>query len=141
MPRGLLRRLSIALTHVRRVWLVAAVTIAVALVSIVTKVVTGWYASGRVGAGPRGRMRAGTVLIARGEFSIVIAGLAVGTNVDAALGPTAAAYVLILAVLGPLLARLNPSLPGWTKRAPGFREQKRRGPLAAPRLDRSAQRR
>jgi hypothetical protein len=36
VPHGLLRRLSIALTHVRRVWLVAAVTIAVALVSIVT---------------------------------------------------------------------------------------------------------
>ena len=36
MPRSLLRHLSIALTHVRRVWLVAAVAIAVTLVSIVT---------------------------------------------------------------------------------------------------------
>ena len=36
MPRGLLRHLSIALTHVRRVWLVAAVAIAVTLVSVVT---------------------------------------------------------------------------------------------------------
>lgn len=36
MGRTLLRHLSIALTHVRRVWLVAAVAIAVALVSIVT---------------------------------------------------------------------------------------------------------
>jgi CPA2 family monovalent cation:H+ antiporter-2 len=50
-------------------------------------------------------------LIARGEFSIVIAGLAAGTTVNAALAPTAAAYVLILAVLGPLLSKFNPPLP------------------------------
>ncbi len=36
MARSWLRHLSIALTHVRRVWLVAAVVIAVALVSVVT---------------------------------------------------------------------------------------------------------
>ena len=36
---------------------------------------TGWYAAGRAGVGPKGRLRAGTVMIARGEFSIVIAAL------------------------------------------------------------------
>ena len=43
-------------------------------------------------------------LIARGEFSIVIAGL--GAGIEPQLGPFAAAYVLFLAVLGPILARL-----------------------------------
>jgi CPA2 family monovalent cation:H+ antiporter-2 len=42
--------------------------------------------------------------VARGEFSIVIAGL--GTALEPQLGPLSAAYVLFLAVLGPLLARL-----------------------------------
>src|SRR6266498_535848 len=46
-----------------------------------------------------------TVLVARGEFSIVIAGLAVAAGVQARLGPLATAYVLTLAVLGPLLTR------------------------------------
>lgn len=41
----------------------------------------------------------------------MIAGLAAGTTVNAALAPTAAAYVLILAVLGPLLAKFNPPIP------------------------------
>jgi CPA2 family monovalent cation:H+ antiporter-2 len=50
-------------------------------------------------------MRAGTVLIARGEFSIVIAGLALASNVEADLVALAAAYVLILAVTGPILTR------------------------------------
>jgi CPA2 family monovalent cation:H+ antiporter-2 len=51
-------------------------------------------------------VRAGTALVARGEFSIVIAGLAAGAaGVDPDLGPTAAAYVLFTAVAGPILTR------------------------------------
>ncbi len=34
---------------------------------------SGWVAAGRAGVGRRGRLRAGTTLVARGEFSIVIA--------------------------------------------------------------------
>jgi CPA2 family monovalent cation:H+ antiporter-2 len=41
----------------------------------------------------------------RGEFNIVIAGLAVSAGTNTRLGPLAAAYVLILAVAGPVLAR------------------------------------
>jgi CPA2 family monovalent cation:H+ antiporter-2 len=43
-------------------------------------------------------------LVARGEFSIIIAALGVG--IEPQLGPLAAAYVLFLAVLGPILMRL-----------------------------------
>ena len=42
-------------------------------------------------------------LVARGEFSIVIAGL--GAGLESQLGPLSAAYVLFLAVLGPILVR------------------------------------
>ncbi|MCE1177700.1 MAG: cation:proton antiporter [Micrococcales bacterium] len=78
--------------------------LALAFVTAVTKVATGWYAAGRAGVRARGRLRAGTALIARGEFSIVIAGLAVSAGI-AAIGPVAAAYVMVLAVLGPVLTR------------------------------------
>ncbi|HSS77360.1 MAG TPA: cation:proton antiporter, partial [Thermoanaerobaculia bacterium] len=44
-------------------------------------------------------------LVARGEFSIVIAGLGVSAGLEPLLGPLSAAYVLLLAVLGPILAR------------------------------------
>jgi CPA2 family monovalent cation:H+ antiporter-2 len=79
--------------------------IGLAVVTALTKIATGWYAAGRVGAGPRGRMRAGSVLVARGEFSIVIAGLALAAGVEPDLVPLAGAYVLILAVTGPILTR------------------------------------
>jgi CPA2 family monovalent cation:H+ antiporter-2 len=84
---------------------VLAVALGLALVTTITKIATGWYAAGRAGAAGRGRLRAGTVLVARGEFSIVIAGLAVGGGADPQLGPLAAAYVMLLAVAGPLLTR------------------------------------
>lgn len=75
-----------------------------ALVTALTKVGSGWYAAGRDGVRTRGRLRAGLTLIARGEFSIVVAGIAVSAGVTV-LGPFVAAYVLILAVVGPVLAR------------------------------------
>jgi CPA2 family monovalent cation:H+ antiporter-2 len=84
---------------------VAATALLLGVVSAATKLGTGWWAARRAGIGPLGRARAGAVLVARGEFSIVIAGLAVAAGEDPRLGPFAAAYVLFLAVLGPLLTR------------------------------------
>lgn len=70
-----------------------------------TKFLTGWLAARRGGIGRRGRIRAGAALIARGEFSIVIAGIGVTVGVEPELGPLAAAYVLLLAIAGPIVAR------------------------------------
>jgi CPA2 family monovalent cation:H+ antiporter-2 len=71
-------------------------------VTAATKVLTGFLAR-RTSVDRRGRLRAGMALVARGEFSIVIAGL--GAGLEPQLGPLSAAYVLFLAVLGPILAR------------------------------------
>jgi CPA2 family monovalent cation:H+ antiporter-2 len=70
-----------------------------------TKLLTGWVGARWAGFGRRAKRRAGAVLVARGEFSIVIAGLGVAGGAAADLGPLAAAYVLILAVAGPVGAR------------------------------------
>ncbi|MEU9676373.1 MULTISPECIES: cation:proton antiporter [Streptomyces] len=74
-----------------------------AIITTFTKIGTGYYAARRAGVGSRGRWRAGGTLVARGEFSIVIAGLAVAT--EPRIGPIATAYVLILVIVGPLTAR------------------------------------
>ncbi|MDH4144743.1 MAG: cation:proton antiporter [Acidimicrobiia bacterium] len=89
------------------VQLPAALPLAVglAVVSAATKLATGWWSAKRAGIERPGRIRAGATLVARGEFSIVIAGIAVAEGIEAELGPLAAAYVLLLAVTGPLLAR------------------------------------
>jgi monovalent cation:H+ antiporter-2, CPA2 family len=82
---------------------VAGLAIALGLVTSLTKVLTGYLAARRAGIGKDGRLRAGMALIARGEFSIVIAGL--GLTIEPDLGPVAAAYVLFLALFGPMAAR------------------------------------
>ena len=79
--------------------------LALAAVTAVTKVLTGAYAARRDGVARPGQIRAGTALIARGEFSLVIIGLA-GSTV-AAIGPVATPYVFILATVGPLLTRFT----------------------------------
>jgi CPA2 family monovalent cation:H+ antiporter-2 len=81
--------------------------LALAAAGLASKIATGWYAARREGVGSRGRLRAGTALVARGEFSIVIIGLA-GAG-GAVLGPLVTAYVIILGVVGPVLARYAPA--------------------------------
>jgi CPA2 family monovalent cation:H+ antiporter-2 len=82
---------------------VLTVAIALGVVSALTKVATGYWAAKRTGTDRRGRLRAGMALTPRGEFSIVIAGL--GAAMEPELGSLSAAYVLFLAVLGPILTR------------------------------------
>jgi CPA2 family monovalent cation:H+ antiporter-2 len=75
------------------------------MVTGLTKLLTGWWAARRAGVDTPGALRAGGVLVARGEFSFIIAGLGVSAGLEPQLGSLSAAYVLLLAVLGPILAR------------------------------------
>ncbi|MGR0319035.1 cation:proton antiporter [Agromyces sp. ZXT2-3] len=79
---------------------------ALAALTILTKLVSGAYAARRAGVGTLGQWRAGLVLAPRGEFSIVIAGLAVGSGIEPALAPLATGYVLITILAGSFLARM-----------------------------------
>ena len=79
---------------------------ALAVVAVGAKIATGWIAGRREGIGTRGRLRAGTALAARGEFSIVIASLGASLADGADLGAVAAAFVLLTAVAGPVSTRL-----------------------------------
>ncbi|GAB3132931.1 cation:proton antiporter [Marisediminicola antarctica] len=77
-----------------------------AVITMATKTFTGYRAAASAGLGIPARWRTGLTLTPRGEFSIVIAGLAVGAGVEPRLAPLATAYVLITVICGPLLARL-----------------------------------
>ncbi len=90
---------------------VALPALGLAILTAFTKVATGWYAAGRSGVGQKGRIRAGTVLIAHGEFSIVIAALGAELVDGPELGALAAAYVLATAIIGPLAAKYADRIP------------------------------
>jgi CPA2 family monovalent cation:H+ antiporter-2 len=96
--------------------------LALAVVTMGTKFLSGYLAARRAGLGRPGRWRTGLTLTPRGEFSIVIAGLAVGAGIEPQLAPLATAYVLITIIVGPLLARIPDS--------PRFKARMRRRALA-----------
>jgi CPA2 family monovalent cation:H+ antiporter-2 len=85
---------------------VLPLAIALTAVTALTKFATGYVAARRGKVKRRGRWRAGLALIPRGEFSVVIAALAVGAGVDARLGPLTAAYVLLTIVLAAAVQKL-----------------------------------
>ena len=86
------------------------------LITTLTKILTGWWAARRAKTSSLEAMRAGVALVARGEFSIVIAGLGVSAGLGPQLGALSAAYVLLLAIIGPILTRvIEPLLPGMAK--------------------------
>lgn len=90
------------------------VAVAAILLTAVTglgKMISGWVAAARTGAGVPGRMRAGTALIARGEFSVVIAALGAGTRDAEELAALTAGYVLLSAITGPLATKYADHLP------------------------------
>ena len=87
------------------------------IVTALTKILTGWWAARRAGIERKGQWRAGAALVARGEFSIVIAGLGVQAGLEPRLSSLSAAYVLFLAVLGPILAKtIEPLLDAVTRK-------------------------
>lgn len=83
---------------------VLVTAVVLAGVTTLTKALTGYWATRGAGLSATTRWRAGLTLVARGEFSIVIAGL--GVAIEPRLGSLATAYVLLMAMVGPLTARI-----------------------------------
>ncbi|ORV18666.1 cation:proton antiporter [Mycobacterium celatum] len=81
------------------------VALALAAVTSATKLATGVFAARRDGVARRGQLRAGTALIARGEFSLIIIGL-VGSSIPG-MAALATSYVFVMAIVGPLVTRFT----------------------------------
>ena len=85
--------------------------VAVAVVlSILLNVTAGIAAARMQGYGRGAAANIGLTILGRGEFSLILATLAAAAGLDDRIGPFVALYVLILAVLGPLLAARSTAL-------------------------------
>lgn len=76
------------------------------VLTTLTKLLTGWWSTQHLELPTINRLCAGVTLIARGEFSLVIAGLGVAAGLESQVGALTAAYVLFSALLGTILTRL-----------------------------------
>jgi len=79
--------------------------LAAVVLTILGNIVSGVWAGRKAGLSYRASLNIGLTIISRGEFSIILANLAKTGGLLAILQPFAALYVLILAVLGPLLTK------------------------------------
>lgn len=83
---------------------VALPVTAAVLVTLVMNVIAGTIGARIYGFGRRAAANAGLTLLGRGEFSLIVATFAAGAGLDPRIAPFVALYVLILAIMGPILA-------------------------------------
>ena len=77
---------------------------AVAL-TILANVVAGMIAGRKAGYSHKASSNIGLTIMARGEFTIIVANLGISAGLASIIKPFSALYVLILAILGPLCAK------------------------------------
>ncbi len=83
------------------VWL----TIGAVVLSIIGNFIAGLVAGRRAGLSHKASSNIGLTIVSRGEFSIILANLAIAGSLMSIIKPFAALYVLILAILGPFLTK------------------------------------
>lgn len=83
------------------VWL----AIGAVIITLIGNYVAGMLAGRSTGLSPKASSNIGLTIVSRGEFSIIIANLGKAGGLLAILQPFSALYVLLLAILGPLLTK------------------------------------
>lgn len=80
-------------------------SLAAVVITLIGNFVAGMLAGKSAGLSPKASANIGLTIVSRGEFSIIMANLGKAGGLMAILQPFAALYVLILAILGPLLTK------------------------------------
>lgn len=83
---------------------VAVPVVIAVLITLVVNVGSGLITASLFGFNQRGAANVGLTVLGRGEFSLILATLALGAGLNSRIGPFVALYVLVLAVLSPMLA-------------------------------------
>lgn len=92
------------------------------VLTLIGNVAAGMLAGKTAGMSPAASLNVGLTIVSRGEFSIIMANLAKAGGLLPVIQPFAALYVLILAVLGPLLTKESERIYGLF--APLFKRKK-----------------
>jgi len=80
-------------------------SIAAVVVTLIGNFAAGMFAGRSAGLSPKASVNIGLTIVSRGEFSIIMANIAKAGGLLAIIQPFAALYVLILAIVGPLLTK------------------------------------
>lgn len=80
-------------------------SLAAVVITLIGNISAGMIAGRKAGLSPKASMNIGLTIMGRGEFSIILVNLGKAGGLASILQPFAALYVLVLAILGPLLAK------------------------------------
>lgn len=108
------------------------ITLGAVALTLVGNFAAGMLAGRSAGLSPAASANVGLTVVSRGEFSIVVASLGAAGGLMGALQPFAALYVLILAILGPLLTRQSQPVARAVFRIGGLFRRRRADDPAAP---------
>ncbi len=95
---------------------VAGPVVVAVVLSIILTVASGLVVAAREGYSRRAAANLALTVVGRGEFSLILATLAIAAGLDPRIAPFVALYVLTLAVLGPLFASRSSLLAAWLPR-------------------------
>ncbi|MFE4951153.1 cation:proton antiporter [Leifsonia sp. NPDC056665] len=101
------------------------VLIAVAM-TLVLNILAGQFVAWLNGFGPQAGINTAVILQNRGEFALILATLSLSAGLDARIVPFAGLYVLIMAVLGPILAANSEKIGGMILRSGSSKRRDRR---------------
>jgi len=104
-------------------------------ITITLNVIAGQFVAWLNKLGPQAGINTAVILQNRGEFALILATLSAGAGLDERLQPFAGLYVLIMAVLGPVLASNSERIGGVVLRT---RRRAEREAAEARRLERDA---
>ncbi|REJ12401.1 MAG: cation/H(+) antiporter [Paenibacillaceae bacterium] len=94
------------------------------VITLIANIVAGMMAGRNAGLSHKASMNIGLTVVARGEFSIIVANLGAAAALAPMLQPFSAMYVLILAIAGPLLAKESKRIYGVLNRIFGWSKAK-----------------
>jgi len=75
------------------------------LITVVSNYIAGLVSGKQAGLSVKSSTNIGLTIMARGEFTIIVAALGVSAGLNPILQPFSALYVLIMAVIGPIIAK------------------------------------
>ncbi|WP_232696950.1 cation:proton antiporter [Brevibacillus daliensis] len=91
------------------VWL----TLGAVLITILGNFIAGMIAGLKAGLSYKASTNIGLTIVSRGEFSIIMANLGIAGGLMPMLKPFSALYVLILAILGPIMTKESKTIYLW----------------------------
>ncbi|WP_454192507.1 cation:proton antiporter [Paenibacillus sp. Marseille-Q7038] len=83
----------------------AWIAVGAVVLTMIGNILAGMIAGRKAGLSHKASTNIGLTVMARGEFTIIVANLGISAGLLPILKPFSALYVLILAILGPLLAK------------------------------------